>query len=191
MGKFIVLKKEIKLADVFIRENEIGIVESESEDSCVIHFVVSDEKLDISKQNFEFFDTGKTGDDFPKKVCNVCHRLLETEDQFSKKQNGKGGNVIRRPSCKECRKGIDGVAVKGEDKRKWEEKKPRYELFTCPICQKTTIPELTSKIVLDHDHDNGEVRGWICDSCNTGLGRFKDDVALLKRAIDYLEKNVS
>ena len=54
--------------------------------------------------------------------------------------------------------------------------------------EKKTIPGLTSKVVLDHDHKTGKGRAWICDSCNTGLGRFKDDIELLESAIQYLKK---
>ena len=39
---------------------------------------------------------------------------------------------------------------------------------------------------LDHNHGTGEFRGFLCDSCNTGLGKFRDDPDLLARAIDYL-----
>ena len=49
---------------------------------------------------------------------------------------------------------------------------------------------MTSKVVLNHDHSNGKPSGWICDSCNTGLGRFKDDTKILKRAIDYLNDSI-
>ena len=34
----------------------------------------------------------------------------------------------------------------------------------------------------------GEARAWICDSCNTGLGRFKDDILMLEKAIAYLKR---
>jgi len=36
--------------------------------------------------------------------------------------------------------------------------------------------------------ETGKVRGPLCGSCNNGLGRFKDSVKLLERAIEYLEK---
>ena len=39
---------------------------------------------------------------------------------------------------------------------------------------------------LDHNHGTGEFRGFLCDSCNTGLGKFGDDPDLLARAIEYL-----
>ena len=41
--------------------------------------------------------------------------------------------------------------------------------------------------VLDHDHDAGTFRGWLCHKCNRSLGGFDDNLQSLKRAIDYLE----
>ncbi|WP_230380692.1 endonuclease domain-containing protein [Helicobacter pylori] len=40
----------------------------------------------------------------------------------------------------------------------------------------------------DHNHDTGQGREWICDSCNTGLGRFKDNPKFLEKVIEYLKK---
>lgn len=39
---------------------------------------------------------------------------------------------------------------------------------------------------VDHDHDTGEVRGLLCSSCNSAIGYFRDNTALLHRAIGYL-----
>lgn len=41
-------------------------------------------------------------------------------------------------------------------------------------------------IKLDHCHDSGALRGWLCHSCNVGLGFLRDDPALLAKAIAYL-----
>jgi RNase P subunit RPR2 len=46
------------------------------------------------------------------------------------------------------------------------------KFFICPICKKSSIPYVTAKLVIDHNHNTGNAREWICDSCNTGLGRF-------------------
>jgi protein-arginine kinase activator protein McsA len=50
----------------------------------------------------------------------------------------------------------------------------------CLICQEET------KLHVDHCHETKKVRGLLCRECNTGLGKFKERVDLLERAIHYL-----
>lgn len=59
----------------------------------------------------------------------------------------------------------------------------------CGICGQ--LPN-GNRLAIDHDHGTGEVRGLLCQQCNTGLGSFRDNLELLKRAIAYLgEKGVN
>jgi hypothetical protein len=56
----------------------------------------------------------------------------------------------------------------------------------CAICRRD--PVSVGPLCVDHDHDHPEkaVRGLLCDSCNLGLGKFKDDPHLLVDASKYL-----
>lgn len=54
----------------------------------------------------------------------------------------------------------------------------------CAICE---LP-LQKKFNIDHCHKTKEVRGILCTTCNTALGKFKDDVFILTRAVNYLQK---
>jgi len=56
----------------------------------------------------------------------------------------------------------------------------------CGICEIEI--ELGPKTHLDHDHETGKVRGFLCQKCNHGLGLFDDSVKNLKSAQKYLEK---
>jgi hypothetical protein len=199
-SRFIYANNEIVLDSQTVRQFEIGYIQESTGFSYEVFIIGSGILITISisdiaipevvAQNspFVFFDPLKTGDSFEKKVCNVCHRLLDTHF-FQKNQNAKDNRSVRRPSCNDCRETIDGVPLSVKEKEQWSLKKPHLVPFVCPICKKRTIPGLTSKVVLDHDHRSGKGRGWICDSCNTGLGRFKDDTALLHEAIRFLEKD--
>lgn len=58
----------------------------------------------------------------------------------------------------------------------------------CAICKgPESIPN--RRLGVDHCHKTGRVRGLLCDRCNVGLGRFKDDASLLKKAVAYLEES--
>lgn len=58
----------------------------------------------------------------------------------------------------------------------------------CEIC-KTSVPGgQWNTFYLDHDHGTGNPRGFLCRSCNVGLGHFKDNVEVLNSAINYLKK---
>lgn len=62
----------------------------------------------------------------------------------------------------------------------------------CKICGKEGFKMHKSKkhgLNLDHCHTTGKIRGWLCDNCNRGLGLFKDDIANLERAIEYLKSS--
>lgn len=54
----------------------------------------------------------------------------------------------------------------------------------CAICGK--VPGRRN-LALDHDHSTGKIRGLLCTQCNAGLGMFKDNKELLKKAIEYLD----
>jgi hypothetical protein len=45
-----------------------------------------------------------------------------------------------------------------------------------------------AQLHLDHDHETGDFRGWLCTKCNTGIGLLGDSVKGLERAVNYLVK---
>ena len=49
-----------------------------------------------------------------------------------------------------------------------------------------TICGSIKNLRIDHSHQTGKVRGMLCDSCNKGLGFFKDNPMLLDRASNYI-----
>jgi len=72
----------------------------------------------------------------------------------------------------------------------------REQNNVCAICYK---PEKhrdgqsgkPKDLAIDHDHKTGAVRALLCSACNTALGLFNDDTALLDAAKAYLQSHLA
>lgn len=135
--------------------------------------------------------------------CPRCNQSF-SEDGYHKNKSRKTGRALY---CKECAKELvkQSPSYQTEVRREYEAKrerdrngwrKRRYGLteeeflsmleqqnYLCAICE--TRPD-QRELAIDHCHETGKVRGLLCMNCNTALGKFKDDVALLQKAISYL-----
>jgi hypothetical protein len=58
----------------------------------------------------------------------------------------------------------------------------------CKICGKHQT-EFKKALFVDHDHTTGKIRGLLCLTCNLLIGRTKDDITILERALTYLKNN--
>ncbi len=66
-----------------------------------------------------------------------------------------------------------------------------YEMFSnqdgcCAICGKGQ-KELNRRLAIDHCHKTGKIRGLLCFDCNTSLGKWNDDIDMVKKALEYLK----
>lgn len=63
----------------------------------------------------------------------------------------------------------------------WAEAKEIRERSVCAICGSV------KRLVIDHDHETGVIRGVLCHDHNVALGFFKDNTHHMLAAIQYLE----
>lgn len=107
-----------------------------------------------------------------EKECVKCKQVLPAEAFFRAPMNPSG--LTSR--CRKCRMRQTIAKKRGltEDELDAMEQ-------ACWICR------TTKDLVVDHCHDTGAVRGTLCRRCNTGIGMFGDDMALIERAVQYLK----
>ncbi|MDP3987306.1 MAG: endonuclease VII domain-containing protein [Nanoarchaeota archaeon] len=103
--------------------------------------------------------------------CEICDRKrirkMEKED--------KNGSTKKRRRKKNLKR--YGLTVESFEQLKSEQKNK------CKICRIET-----EKLVVDHCHKTGKIRGLLCSNCNIGIGNLKDDTETLQNAINYLNE---
>lgn len=84
------------------------------------------------------------------------------------------------PSCKQCDRRHDEIVARADY---WQVAESQGGVF-CGICGN---PQGRRRLQIDVDRSTWTVRGLLCFNCNSGLGKFHHDVALLNRARNYLK----
>lgn len=118
-------------------------------------------------------------------TCTRCKTEKEATSVFFPPHNKKKNGLDSW--CRNCRATYRSEICRGQfrDVISDEElKKLKLEVTECIICG------ANEKLVVDHDHITGEVRGLLCNHCNRGLGHFRDDPILLEFAAQYLYASV-
>lgn len=135
--------------------------------------------------------------------CLVCH-ALKSEAEFSLTRSGRG----RRVMCKDCEE-VARQQKKQKHLDNWSEYKNRmllqwhgitladYNILlkrqngVCAICkQPETFKNRHGRVyalAVDHDHVTDQIRGLLCNGCNTAIGSLKDDTERMLAAIEYLQ----
>jgi hypothetical protein len=106
------------------------------------------------------------------KTCIYCNETKNTSE-FPKHSHYKD-NLDSR--CRAC------VKSHSELRRALHKTAPPKPKL-CECCHTEPI-----KWCLDHDHTTNKLRGWLCDPCNTGIGKLGDTIDGLEKAIIYLKK---
>lgn len=89
---------------------------------------------------------------------------------------------------------LKSIAYKAE-KKGYQPCLTEVEFIWCEFqaaqrCQTCSQPfGSLSDAMLDHDHEFGHFRGFLCRPCNLALGMVEDNVLILENMINYLKEN--
>lgn len=113
------------------------------------------------------------------KKCSKC--LIEKELNCFRIESSRNWRVAienrkkyYREECKDCEKRLSKQL---REAKKVATPKPTK----CQCCNKQT-----DALIVDHDHKTGKFRGWLCKSCNIGIGKLGDTIQGIEKAKNYL-----
>ena len=118
------------------------------------------------------------------KTCSRC-KVEKPIDRYSKRSDRPSGVQSK---CKDCEREVRVKYYKPhhDTRRKLKISDELYEQLmnntNCNICN----VKLTKKCI-DHDHKTMQVRGVLCNNCNTALGLVGDNIQTLKTMVEYLQ----
>ena len=134
-------------------------------------------------------------------TCSRCQERKGRSEFYVDRKSKTG----RSYECKDCRKkrakenyAADPEGHKARHKAWVEKNRHRVKLhkiksaFGLSPEEYEAMPQVcvicgsTEKLCVDHSHRSGRVRGILCQSCNKGLGHFRDDPTLMFRAAEYI-----
>ena len=140
--------------------------------------IMRDSQLDLfGHERLEF--EGET------KCCSRCKQHLPNNFDFfgRNRRIGSDGNVktLTNHICKDCSNHQARILA---SLRKTAPPTPE----NCECCSTPFSSIKSLDIHLDHCHEKETFRGWLCKSCNIGIGMLGDDIDGLKKALKYLER---
>ena len=115
------------------------------------------------------------------KICTRCKKVKPLDAvNFPLHNKTKSGFDSW---CRACRSTYRSANCRGRHRASISDEALidiKKSIDQCVICG------VKEKLVVDHDHATGQIRGMLCNHCNRGLGHFKDDPMLLEFAAQYL-----
>lgn len=125
--------------------------------------------------------------------CSKCCETKQTSE-FYKRSGIKRGYMYL---CKTCVKPLDSRTKEDNWERSIKSKfgvdKESYNAILaaqggrCGLCGDTAC-QSGKRMAVDHCHTTGVVRGLLCYNCNTGLGKFRDNPEVLRKAAEWIER---
>ena len=107
--------------------------------------------------------------------CRNCHKILPVTS-FPKLRPSAKGIYKLDTRCRKCLALLQGEA---KEARRNATPKPNR----CECCGKKV------KLQVDHAHGTSTFRGWLCKSCNGGMGGIGDNLEGVLQAAIYLEND--
>ncbi len=148
-------------------------------------------KCGIEKPDGDFYKAKRQKSGFHS-ACKDCHMICTKAGRRLKKKERAEYECERRKGSRFKQSLIHARSrAKRDDYKPCSATPKELKAAFTGFCDVCGVPELECdrKLHMDHCHITGELRGFLCRSCNLGLGFFKDSDDILLNAMRYLAKH--
>ena len=105
----------------------------------------------------------------------------------------------QKSGCGPCRVAVANVVrhtdgykkIQGRSYRRRKYGLDNEQLDALLAIKKCEVCGSDEKLVIDHSHSTGAVRGMLCDACNKAEGLLAGDIARIRALADYLERDAN
>ena len=140
------------------------------------------------EQNISNFNKNKSEKDGYERICKDCRRLKRESKREEKKISAReyySTNRLRIQEDQRERYKKNNRSVRAKDlQRKYGISEEVAYLavdnkIPCMICKSY------DRVCIDHDHDTGMVRGFLCTKCNLAYGMLQENSKNIARLLTY------
>jgi len=108
--------------------------------------------------------------------CKECHKILPIMAFTTHAPRSDGARYLKK-ICRQCH-------TTNEKEMRGARKNAPPKPERCERCHKKT-----KNLEVDHIHGTSTFRGWLCKTCNSGIGKLGDDLPGVLQAAVYLEND--
>lgn len=144
--------------------------------------------MDYSGEGFEWGTIDLETISATFKECATCDEVYPATDDFfytRKTSNGRDFKTICK-FCTDVRNRKNKLKTFGLDEWSFNQEIKKRD-GKCDICAQPCASG--TSLCIDYNHKTGKRRGFLCRTCNSALGLYKDSPDLLRRAAEYLEEH--
>lgn len=129
-------------------------------------------------------------------ICTKCRGIANREYYKNNPEKAKIKNDKQKENRKKYYQTPEGIesSRRAHLKRTFNLTLEEYDQMLekqnhkCAICSGVETYDRFNVLAVDHCHTTGIIRGLLCFKCNVALGGFDDNVELLTKATEYLNK---
>ena len=125
-----------------------------------------------------------------QRYCRQCMKDHAIDQRKKRKDNGTA-EEFERMSYKRWHRPAKLKRVFGISQEEYDTLLEKQGGL-CAICRGPETQRYRGALMclaVDHDHGTKKVRGLLCKSCNLAIGKFKESIDIVRRALQYLENS--